>query len=275
MKVLLASLALFTPLFLFAGLAGASSTLSVVQTTTYSSGSSTSATATLAFTTPPATGDLLLVGLSFSGNKVPSAASSGWTQLDDNGTGTTAHGSVYDHVVVSGESNSYVFTTTGGDFFSAVGFDISGQSTTAPIDAHEINVATNVASLATTNVSPTANGDLPVTFYMLNDGSAATSAVPTVSIGWTNAANPQPMYHEMSGGYRASLTSGTTAISNTWTWDGTSTTDSVVSMVLVAPAASVSPSGITQRDVDLVAFILALIFGIWFAYQFRFRGVDA
>lgn len=37
----------------------------------------------------------------------------------------------------------------------------------------------------------------------------------------------------------------------------------------------VATDGITQRDVDMVGFGLALLFGIWAAWQFRFRGVDA
>lgn len=37
----------------------------------------------------------------------------------------------------------------------------------------------------------------------------------------------------------------------------------------------VSSTGITQHDVDLIGLGLALLFGIWAAYQFRFRGVDA
>jgi hypothetical protein len=209
-----------------------------VQSTNYNSSSGISSSGTLVFGSTPTQGNLLLVGIGYAYPKNPTSAPGGWTLLDTGLINTSARMSVYYHVVGASETNSYTFTTTGGDFLSMVGIEVSGQHASTPINQHSVNSASNPTSITTSSVTPSVIGCLPISFYFTNDGTAATALPATISSGWTIDQNPQPLYHAMAGGHKNSLTTDTTtAISTTWSFDGgSSSSDSIADILLIAPS---------------------------------------
>lgn len=205
-----------------------------VQSTSYNSGSGISATGTLVFTTTPTVGNLLVVGLGYAGPKHPSAAPSGWTLLDDLEAGTSAWLTTYYHVVGSSEANSYTFTTTGGDYYGIVGYEISGQATTGFINQHAI-IAGSASPTNTPAVTPSVIGTLPLAFIAYNDGTAANATAATVGTGFTLDQNPQPQYHSMAGAHGNAVTTDiTTAISAAFSWF---VDTNVSSTILIAPTS--------------------------------------
>lgn len=198
------------------------------------------------FTTAPTVGDLLLVGMGYAGTKHPSGAPAGWTQLDDLEVSTNAWLTTYYHIVGAAEANSYTFTTTGGDFLGIVGFDVTGQATTAFINQHAANTATSANTQTTSSVTPSVLGTLAISFYAMNDGSGSVSTPAGVSAGWLNDQNPQPTFHSMAGGHKVLLTTDTTTpINVTWQYDtvGGGVTNSVASINLIAPATATVNKG--------------------------------
>jgi len=229
--------------------------LSVVQSTNYNSGGSISTSGTIVYTTTPTQNNLLVVGLSYAGPKHPSAAPAGWTQIDDLENGTSAWLTTYYHKVGASETNSYTFTTTGGDFFSIVAYEITGQDGTSPINQHSIATGSS-AGQVTPSVTPSVIGTLPLAFIGYNDGTDIGGSV-TVSTGWTLDQNPQPLYHSSASASKNSLTSDTsTAISTTFTWSGDT---NISSTVLIAPSTPTTLS-ISVSDAESEAELVTIRF---------------
>jgi len=205
--------------------------LAFVQSASYNSGSSISATGTVVMPFQPLIGDLLVAELSYAGAQHPSAAPTGWTQLDDLENGTSAWLTTWYHVVGGFEANSYTFNAAGADFLSIIVTEFSNQSGT-PINQH--GIATGSSSpQATPSETPSVIGTLPLTFIAFNDGTADSSTPVTSSAGWVTIQNPQPLYHSSAAAYQSSVTTDTsTAITNSFTWVADT---NISSTILVAP----------------------------------------
>jgi hypothetical protein len=176
--------------------------------------------------------------MGYAGPKHPSSAPSGWTQLDDLENGTSAWLTTYYHVVGASEANSYAFNTTGGDFLSVVGYEITGQASSSFINQHAV-AADSAVPQATPSVTPSVMGCLALAFVAYNDGTGMSSTPATIGSGWTMDQDPLPTYHSTVGAHMNSLTTDTTTpISASVTW-GTGDTD-ISSTILIAPSATSS-----------------------------------
>jgi hypothetical protein len=204
--------------------------LSVVQST--KNGNDNGTTVTLVYTTPPAIGDLLVVGVGASSAIVIPA---GWTQIDATSLSGIVFAGTYSHVVGSSEANSYSFVQGTSGILSAVGYDITGQSAVSPISQHSITTTNSISSITTAGLTPGVNGEKALSFAMED---SASNSLSTVSGGWTIDQAASGHFRSTWSSSQTALTVGiTTAIANNFTWSGTAG-NLIAAAVLIAPSAT-------------------------------------
>jgi hypothetical protein len=193
--------------------------------------------ATVVFSTAPTAGNLLVLflGTPPRGTISPPA---GWTKLDS-ALSPWANAELYSfyHVVGSGETNSYTFTSTQSqDQWEFVGYEVTGQAASDYIDQHGIT-STYGSSLATPSKTPSVDGTLVLSGLSVNSLGITLSSIST---GWTNDATENSNFHPTWAASRDSLTADTTtAITNTFTISADD--NMLAAVVFIAPAVSTGP----------------------------------
>ena len=140
------------------------------------------ATITVAFTTAPAVGDVLVIQFHNNGQTGGAANTytppAGWTQIDvDTAHAFESYQSFW-HTVGSGEANSYVFTPASASRQTTwYAVDITGANGTTPIDGHGINFVNASTNFNTPSVTPTATTDLALA-YASDQTNASTFTGP-------------------------------------------------------------------------------------------------
>jgi predicted RecA/RadA family phage recombinase len=204
--------------------------LSVVQSA--KNGNDSGTTVTLVYTTPPATGHLLVVGVGASSAITTPA---GWTQIDASSLSGIVYAGTYFHVVGSSEANSYPFVQGTSGILSAVGYDVTGQSVASPVSQHSITTLTSSSSITSSGITPGVNGEKALSFGMED---SASNSLSTVSTGWTIDQAASGHYRSTWGSSQTALTVGTgTAVANAFTWSGTAG-NLISAAILIAPSAT-------------------------------------
>lgn len=187
---------------------------SVKQSASNTVGSGTSLTVTLA--SAPTNGNLLVAAFNISQFTTARDLTlpTGWTLLDTVVNTDNRLSVIYK--VASGDTAAQTFNFT-GTAQTHTGALLEIQTTNGAISAHAI---ANAASTSVT--APNAN-DLPLAFFVQNDGTSnsntsAGSSISTAS--WTTDQKNVPSFHSLLAGHGPLTTAGAT-VAPTATWDGT------------------------------------------------------
>lgn len=215
--------------------------ISIVQTATNAGSSTSGTTLTVTFSSSPIPGNLLFVCCGSGGSAL--TAPSGWTTIDNTSDTSSVYSGTFYRIVQSGDGTSYTFTRSGSpNYQSIVAWELSGVSTSSPINGHSITtVAPSTTSFSTTAVTPTVTGCFAISAFA-QDENAGYVALTSVSSGWANTLNsaPREAYQNTLCASLTSLTTTLAPISNTFTT--ASNTSGIISLVVFAPNTTV-PSG--------------------------------
>lgn len=172
----------------------------------------------------------------FGSNRTVSAPDGTWTNFRDTTQNNVQMTVWWKHV--TGSASAYNFSVSGtGEWHSGVLWEVSGVSTSAPINASASDSfgSPGQTAMTTTNATPTVLGTLALA-CVATDGA---QALLSVSGGWTISQEARPSFHGTYGASRDALTSDTvTAINNTFTV--TSAEIHVRATILLEPSAAIS-----------------------------------
>ena len=229
---------LLTFLLLLGWAGGAWATLSVVQSTSTSTGGGTNS-GTVTLGSSPTAGNILVVFIyQNAGANGVGAPDGTWTQIDalTNGGGISIYS--FWHPVSGGDGKSYTFTCNYNEMGPIFAYEITGANTLTPINQHSIVASTwNPSSFSTNSVTPNVIGTLGISNAGCSWGGTSLSSV---SGGWQIDQNNNNNFYLSS---KTSLTTDTsTAISNTFSFGSTSGA-CVADILLIAPGASIHVSG--------------------------------
>lgn len=194
--------------------------ISIVQSSGYNTGSSdpTNPTITLTLGSSPTVGNLLVVFFGLKQDPDETVATpSEWTLIAyelETDTPDCAIWAGY-HYVQSGDGTTYDFPLTGGDYVSAVIYEISGAASSDPIADWGTSSNTST-SITSASLTPTTLNNLALGCVTSNAGSLYSQAESSLSSGWTLDQTQVPDWHASWSVHQTALTSDTsTAISFT------------------------------------------------------------
>jgi hypothetical protein len=182
---------------------------------------------------PAATGDTILVALwnngISGGNANTYTAPAGWTLIDQNSVDYASY-QMFSHVVVSGETNAYVFTpvsATRQHVWMAADIGSAG-----PVDSVKDSYFNSTTAFATPSLTPAQSGDLALVFQM----PYANALSWTNPAGWNAGVGPT---QEWSGEGLSQQLSSNAAVSETSMLSAAS--QGFSALVLLAPSGAPPP----------------------------------
>ena len=185
----------------------------------------------------PAPGNLLLAFCAWN-NTQTNTAPSGWTNIFSiHNSANDALGAWY-RVVQSGDGASYTFTLS-GDYGSGELYEVTGASTTSPVNGYATATdSSSLTSRTTPSVVPNVLGCLP---FAVEGSDGSADQLASVSSGWGPVISRLPTYHGSSSAYQCSLTTDTsTGITCTFTYTAAAG-NGVDATVLIAPSGAAPP----------------------------------
>ena len=221
-------------------------TPTIVQSTTCVPGATTN-TMTVTFSTQPTLGNLLLLFFSFSqygSTRAVTLPDSYWTTADSyNGTGADGDGNdslaIIWRIVRSGDGTSYSFNLTNNgtsDWLSAVIYEISGASSSTPINQVSITDTNDSAPFTPPPLTPSVVGTLP---FLAASSDYGPNSIASITSGWTAGPSAAPSYHSTYLATGPLTTNTTTAIAPSITM--TYQDSGLAALVLIAPGSGSSP----------------------------------
>ncbi len=189
----------------------------------------------------PASGNLLILAISYYTGVDPISTPAGWTLISPLNDPSDAGLALFRKTAGGSEPSSYTFTNilAGADDIGGVIYEISGHNTTTPINQRVNTNQASAGSITAGPATPNVSGCLALAFASPDAAAAAGAQAVTVSSGWTKDRAPWPDYHGLIAAHRNSLTSDTTtAINNTFGAFSATDGPKVADILLIAPAGS-------------------------------------
>ena len=215
--------------YLFALLLSVSSAQCMTYTYAQTVGNSV-ASLTVVFSPAPSFGDALVCGIASNVATTPPAS---WTVIDSASFTTIAYFTSFDHTVVSGEINSYVFTLASTGSGTASCYDVTGAAL-SPIDQHGVTTFGNANPRVTPSLAPSQLGDLALSFV----ANLGADTLVSVSAGWTVDTTGGGPYR---GWASSKSLSSSAAVSNTFTMNANDIR--AASLILISPLVTTLVSG--------------------------------
>jgi len=188
------------------------------------------------FTTAPATGDLLLAGLSYyyNGGASPITAPAGWTILSEGTHGNTGLG-VYYRYAQAGDSLTWTWVSRLKDYLSVGLVDFANVApASVPAIATDVTQANSVTP-TTPALTPTVANSLPVGLFGINIGQIRPQTFSPGS-GFTTVLAAFPLYHALGIEQGIATSASVRATAKLQTSSQLST-----ALVVLAPGSSPSP----------------------------------
>lgn len=184
---------------------------------------------------PPPAGDLevaVIAGHSTSGTCQTITVPTGWTLYDSKCVDSDADIIWTLTHVATGSEGSYTFTFSGSDYYSAIVYDLTGASTTAPVDGHADQVFTSGSQQQTASLAPTQSGDLALATF----ANGHFVADPSIAAPFTADANADGAVYETT----AHLADGASSEQATATYSSAPGLG-ISNIILIAPAHGNAP----------------------------------
>lgn len=183
-------------------------------------------------------GDVLVVDIITAGATV-TGVPSGWTQITNVQTGTTARLFAYWHAIGASDPGPWDFTLSASGAYSHICADYSGVDNTTPLDAAAGTLGSNTAG--TSVIVPTVSPVTANTMLHSGVGEGATNRTITNPSGMTSIVEVT-VGRRQEAAWQAIAATGSTG-TRTWTFSG-----SVVYNAYMVPLRPSSAPAATPRS---------------------------